>query len=106
MYAPLIEPTCKNCRWAKESKLPGNSGERSGNAIGMAVFDGPWRGFTMDGARYDALGVFYCEHQVRPRGLVLTNYVCRDHELLPEYDQDGNLKQVGGGLQIDGKPNS
>lgn len=97
------DPSCKNCRWGKEGKLPTRyDGERGGTSFGLEVRQGLWQGFTVGEHHYDSLGVFYCEHLERPRGLVLTNYVCRDHELAPEYDQDNPLKTIEGAKLIDG----
>lgn len=107
MNTSIKEPCCKNCRWAKEAKLPTKyNGERGGTTFGIAVWQGLWQGFRLssDGDKHDALGAFYCEHHDRPRGLVLTNYVCRDHDLALEYDQKIDLKQVGRIKVIDAKP--
>lgn len=82
----LTKAACGNCRWAVKAKAPEQS-----TPIGVGVWTEPWQGFSADnggGQHYDALGAHYCEHEARPRGLVLTNYSCRDFKWSPVIDDE------------------
>lgn len=71
--ADLSTPTCAKCRWGKRA----TDGD-DGLSIGLMVQSGGWNGVDIGGTRYPAIGAMHCEHEQRPRGLVLNTYACRD----------------------------
>jgi hypothetical protein len=90
----ITEPSCGRCRWQKKLTAPRRYvDEKTGPALGVAVYTGPWAGVHIGDQHFDALGAHYCEHPKQPRGLVLTNYHCPNFEYAPEVDAQ---------LQIDG----
>lgn len=73
MSAHDKEPFCQNCPHFTRFSIGGRD-------IGLGVWTGCRQGFsTSSGEHYDALGAGHCEHPIRPRGLVLCTYVCKDH---------------------------
>jgi hypothetical protein len=91
----LSEPTCSKCRWHKVATVAGDYPD-SRQVLGIMVQANGWDGFrSPSGQHFKALGAVYCEHKAQPRGLVLTNYACRNFERPAEVEMQGQLSGTG-----------
>lgn len=75
----FTKPSCGRCRWAVR-------------AIGLG-FDRFTAPDEVRDSNASAIGTHHCENEVRPRGLVLTTYRCRDFEWPPEISAVAELEE-------------
>lgn len=79
----ISEPTCSKCRWHKVATAAGRYIDQR-VVLGIMVAANGWPGIDIGDNHHHSLGGVYCEHEHQPRGLVLTNYACRNFERPPE----------------------